>query len=776
MTGALDGLRIIDCTRGTAGPRTTGLFADYGADVIRVEPPGGDPWRNELAVPYAVFNRGKRSIELDLKSAEGQGAMEGLLADADVLVCSWRPGVAEALGLGFDHLHESYPRLVYGSITGWGPGEVTLPGYESLIHAFVGTMADQVGHRDGPIYSGLPFASIGAANLAAIGILAALYRREVDGRGRLVETSLLDGALAYLALFRFDSDRGAIKHVSGGNRLVARSYCCADGEYLALHTGAAGAYGRLMKVLGVDDRIAVGESVEMGVAVTPEEHLIINEEFPRIFLTRTREEWLKVLLDADICVMPHLRPGEIFDEPQPRHNHMVVSVEDPVLGHLDQVAPPVKFSLTPGAIRGPSPLPAEHSSQILAKAKKRKAKKRMESPQRSDGHVESRSLLEGVRVLDIGAYYAGPYASRLLADLGADVIKLENISGDPMRGVESIYRSGSAGKRAIALNLKSEDAKPIATKLLAWADIVHHNMRPGVAERLGVGYEQARSVNPEVIYLHSPGWGTSGPEMYRQSFAPIMSGYVGVGYEVGGEFNPPLFPAGAEDPGAALLNAVGMLLGLVHRSRSGEGQFAEHPQLNGTMAQLSHIVRDSGGKALGAGQLDPLQYGISALDRLFETSDGWVCVSATADKEFASLCEVLQVDLAKDDRFSTRDARATHDYALSQQLAEEIGRRPTEKVIEALSANLVPAVVPAGDTRVSFVRDPANVATARVAHILDPERGHLCEIDQLIRVSGAAVPPHRSAPGFGEHTAEILSSLGFSSDAVATLYERGVVR
>jgi crotonobetainyl-CoA:carnitine CoA-transferase CaiB-like acyl-CoA transferase len=632
-------------------------------------------------------------------------------------------------------------------------------------------MAAQVGHRDGPIYSGLPFASTGAANLAAIGILAALYRRAIDGRGRFVETSLFDGALAYLALFCFDSDTGSVVHKSGGNRLVARTYRCADGEYLALHTGAAGAYGRLMKVLEVEDRIAVGESVEMGVAVTPEEQRIINDEFPQIFLTRTRDEWLKTLLEADICVMPHLHPGEIFDEPQPRHNGMVTQVIDPVLGPVDQVAPPIKLSATPGLVRGPAPAPGEHTLEILSEA--REAKGRFDP---GDAQGDSKPLLDGVHILDIGAYYAGPYASRLLADLGADVIKLENVAGDPMRGVESIYRSGSAGKRGIVVNLKSPDAEPIAQKLLAWADVVHHNMRPGVDKRLGVGYDTARRVNPDVIYLHSPGWGTSGPEMLRQSFAPIMSGYVGVGYEVGGEYNAPLFPAGAEDQGAALFSAVGMMLALVHRSRTGEGQFAEHPQLNGTMGQLSHVMRDADGKALGAGRLDTLQFGFSALDRLYETSDGWLCVCAALDREFDSLCAALDVELNADERFSTPAARVEHDYFLGERLAEEIGRRSTKELIEALSAHLVPAAVPAGDTRVSFVRDPANQAAQRVAKIPDPNRGHFYEVDKLIRVSDAAVAPHRSAPGFGEHTDEILTSLGFPPDAVAALHDRGAVR
>ena len=137
-----------------------------------------------------------------------------------------------------------------------------------------------------------------------------------------------------------------------------------------------------------------------------------------------------------------------------------------------------------------------------------------------------------MKIVDTGAYYAGPYSSRLLADLGADVIKLEPTLGDPLRGIERPFFSAQAGKRSLAVNLKDPGLGPAIEKLLGWADVVHHNMRPGAAERLGLGAEQVRAAHPDVIYLYAPGWGSSGPHMMRQSFAPMLSGYVGASYEV----------------------------------------------------------------------------------------------------------------------------------------------------------------------------------------------------------------------------------------------------
>jgi crotonobetainyl-CoA:carnitine CoA-transferase CaiB-like acyl-CoA transferase len=280
MVGPLDGLRVVDCSRGIAGPRAGGIFADYGADVIRVEPTGGDPWRGDLAVPYSVFNRGKRSVCIDLKTSEGREEMFELLATADVFLESWRPGVAESLGLSYSAVHERLPGVVYCSITGWGSDgpQRDIGGYEALVHAAVGTMGEQFGHRDGPIYEGLPFASIGAASLVAIGGLAAIYRRMEDKVGRHVETSLVDGALAYLSITWGDRE-GPGHPFAGSHRLVGRNLRCSDDLYVSIHTGAVGAFGRLMKLIGLDDRILPSESgIDMGMPLEPWQSELLHKE------------------------------------------------------------------------------------------------------------------------------------------------------------------------------------------------------------------------------------------------------------------------------------------------------------------------------------------------------------------------------------------------------------------------------------------------------------------------------------------------------------------
>ena len=775
--GPLTGLRVVDCSWGTAGPRATGMLADYGADVIRVEPAGGDPHRAGLAVAYSVFNRGKRSIALDLRDDRDRDTLLRLIDTSDVFVQSWRPGVAERLGLAYQTIHRLSPSVVCCSITGFGAeGPLRdLPGYESLVHAVIGTMGEQVGHREGPIFEGLPFASAGAAYLALIGILGALYRQADDGLGRHVETSLLDGALAFLSMVWGDADGDTARMATGSRRLIARTYLCAGEEYIGVHTGAVGAFGRLMKALGLDDRIPPSENgLDMGVPLTPQEQFILDGEIHDIFASRSRREWEEKLREADVCAIPTLYPGEVFDAPQAVHNDMVTTVEDPVLGTVEQVAGPLRFSAASRVTR-PAPAPAPASIRTRSWRNSASVVRAPSQGPRLSPRPAGGLLLDGVKILDMGAFYAGPYACRLLADLGADVIKLEPPAGDPMRGLSRVFRSANAGKRSIAVNVKDPGAGAAFRRLIEWADVVHHNMRPGVAERLGVGYEQAASVNPDVIYAYAPGWGATGPFAGRQSFAPLLSGYVGASFEVAGQFNPPLWPVGNEDPGNGLLGAIGILMALLYRQRHGAGQLLENPQLNAGMALMAHVVRRPDGTVLGAGRLDPMQTGVSALERLYETADGWLLLAARKDEEFEALGKAVALDLRSDARFATPEARRDNDYQLAQLIGEAFASGSTAKWLAALRSAGVPAAAPAGYNNVEFMRDPASTATGRVAGCAGPDGRRVREVALLLRVSGTETVPHRLAPGLGEHTGQLLGWAGDGAGEVADLRSRDAI-
>jgi crotonobetainyl-CoA:carnitine CoA-transferase CaiB-like acyl-CoA transferase len=773
MAGPLEGLRVIDCTSGMAGPKAAGILADYGADVIWVEPPGGDPLRTELEVAYSVFNRSKRSVTLDLKDAADRESLFALLGTADVFIQSWRPGVADRLGVGFEAVRERNPALVYCSISGFGAeGKHTdLPGHEALVHAVLGTQGDQAGFREGPIFVAVPSASSGAAYLGLIGILASLYRRQSDGWGRHVETSLLDGMLAYVSQSWGYSAKNKERYRTGGTRFYIKTLRCADDEYIGVHTAARGAFDRLMTLVGIDDRVRPVEGSEASTRLSPDEETALAE-IPEIFETQPRKVWLERLIEANICAIPVLRPTEVFDEPQAVHNQMVVEVTDPTLGRVQQVAPPIKHGSTPAVVGAGAPTAGQHTEEVLAQLHSATPREPVVL-----GPRDERPLLEGLKVLDIGHWFAGPYASRLLADLGADVIKVEPPIGDPMRGLERPFSSAQAGKRAMGVNFTHPDVGDIRNGLIEWADVVHHNLRPGVAERLGMGYEQVRELNREAVYLHATGWGIGGPDVNRQSLAPLMAGYVGADYEAAGLYNPPVDPVANEDSGGGLLGAVGALMALWNRGRTGHGQFLDSPHFHSAMEDMCHVVRrSSDGSVLGAGKVDALQCGVGPLHRLYETSDGWICVVASKDEDIAALSQVLGVEILGDERFATADLRSEHAYELEDALFGAFLVRSSEDLLAALRAAGVPSAEPVYENNRRFMDDPEHLRLGRVGQFDHPRFGQTRQPAQLIRFDGASVPALRRAPELGEHTDEILAFLGIPPEEADRLREAQAIR
>jgi crotonobetainyl-CoA:carnitine CoA-transferase CaiB-like acyl-CoA transferase len=244
----------------------------------------------------------------------------------------------------------------------------------------------------------------------------------------------------------------------------------------------------------------------------------------------------------------------------------------------------------------------------------------------------------------------------------------------------------------------------------------------------------------------------------------MLSGYAGVTYEMAGEYNAPLPPTANEDPGNGLLGAVAILLALLHRDATGEGQAMENPQLNATMTHLAHIVRTPAGDVIGSGKLDVLQTGRSAFDRLYETADGWVCIVARAREERAALLAVLGADATTD------------DDAQTDRLRGAIASRKTAELLDELRAAGVPSVEPVGRNVHAFMNDPEQRRVGRVAEVAHPTLGGVRELDVLLRVSATTRLPHRLAPGLGEHTDEILAELGCTAAEIAALRDAGAVR
>jgi crotonobetainyl-CoA:carnitine CoA-transferase CaiB-like acyl-CoA transferase len=382
-----------------------------------------------------------------------------------------------------------------------------------------------------------------------------------------------------------------------------------------------------------------------------------------------------------------------------------------------------------------------------------------------------------VNILDLGAYFAGPFASRLLADMGADVIKVETVVGDQLRGIERPFFGAQAGKRSLAANMKDQQLKRAVTALIEWADVFHHNMRPGAAERLGFGIDQVRSINPDLIYLYAPGWGSGGPFALRQSFAPMLSGYVGISSEVAGNYNEPMPSLGNEDPGNGLMGAVALLISLAHRRLRGGALYSENPQLHAAMGLMAHIVRSVGGEAIGAGRLDVFQMGVDALESLYETKDGWLLLVARTDAEIAATERVIGLSILADSRFGTYADRQGNRDELADLLRDQFAGRATADWLAAFQGSGVVLVEPAGPSAMHDVfHEAAQRTIGRVAEVRHAERGLVREFARFLRISDAAVPPHRAAPCLGEHSAEVLAMVGYTPGEIDALRTAGSIR
>jgi alpha-methylacyl-CoA racemase len=377
----LDHIRVLDLSRLAPGPHCTMLLADMGADVIRVEEPGGgrravaERSREDAAAARAAeerrdaFNalgRNKRSIVLNLKEPLAREAFYALARTADVVVEGFRPGVVKRLGVDHQTLAAINPRIISCSISGYGQDGPyrMLVGHDINYIALAGALGI-TGRADGPpaIPANLLGDYAGGGMHAALGILVALIARDRTGRGQHVDISMTDGVLTLLAAAFSESLATGVPIRRGTSRLTGGNphydvYVCADGRYLALGANEPWFFENLCRALG-------GEEFAGDHAATGERREQVRAFFARTFRTRTRDEWFAYLFDKDVCVAPVYDLEEVPHDPQVQARGMFVEVPHPVYGKVPQVGLSLKLAETPGAIRRPPPRRGEHTDEVL---------------------------------------------------------------------------------------------------------------------------------------------------------------------------------------------------------------------------------------------------------------------------------------------------------------------------------------------------------------------------------------------------------------------------
>jgi len=357
--GPLDGVRIVEMGGIGPGPFAGMMLADMGAEVVRVERPGGISFFPEPR--FDVMQRGRRSIALEVKSPEGVEVVLELVGLADALIEGFRPGVMEGLGLGPEPCLERNPRLVYGRITGWGQeGPLSAAAGHDINYIALAGALHAIGRTGGPPVPPLNLIGDfgGGGMLLAFGVVCGVLEARQSGRGQVVDAAMVDGAASLMALIYGSYASGLWADVRGVNLLDTgahfyETYETADGKWVAIGSIEPQFYARLLDLAGIDD---------------PEfEHQFDRERWPRlrkklarVFATKTRDEWCEILEGSDACFAPVLS----LDEAPSNHHNAARDTFVEVEG-VTQPAPAPRFSRTPGAITSPPPRPGEHTESTL---------------------------------------------------------------------------------------------------------------------------------------------------------------------------------------------------------------------------------------------------------------------------------------------------------------------------------------------------------------------------------------------------------------------------
>jgi formyl-CoA transferase len=371
---ALEGIRVLDVTQVMAGPFCAMQLCDMGADVIKVEPPGGDSTRRMAGASgtdshgFNAVNRGKRGIVLDLKTPGGQRAFRRLVARSDILIENYRPGVMRTFGLDYESLADEHPGLIYASISGYGQTgpNASKGGFDLIAQGVSGLMSVTGEPGRPPAKVGVPLTDLGAALFALSGVLAALHYRSRTGRGQHIETSLVEAGLA-LSVWesaQYFAEGVTPAPLGSAHRMFApyQAIRCADG-YITLGAANDRLFHWLCELLGHPEWITDPDFVNDTVRVRNRAALV--ERIEAITSTQTREHWLTQFDAAGIPCGPINDYAEALADPHILARGMVVDVDHPTLGRVRTLGAPVKMSATPPAARGRAPLLGEHTREVL---------------------------------------------------------------------------------------------------------------------------------------------------------------------------------------------------------------------------------------------------------------------------------------------------------------------------------------------------------------------------------------------------------------------------
>ena len=802
--GALQNFRVVELAEGVAGEYCSKLLADFGADVIKVERPGrGSPTRamapavggdagTENSGLFAYLNTNKKSVVLDLASPEAMHELHTLISTADVVIDDHDENWLMRLKLSPDEIARNHPQAVLCSITPFGHGAPRDWWTAKSINVF---------HRSGWGYHSPPAPNLDkpplkgagrflpdyeAALDAAICILSSLYWRQNSGKGQSIDISQLEVLVSrsdtVVGRMLAGEDQVSDKRTAFDQGGPQSFFACADGAVYLYMTSRKHWQG-LQALMGDPEWARQFDQDWLEFGATRERVAECQAHFAQWVLPLKKDDVSEKAQRLGLPLVPVNDARDVQRSPQYAFREFFQTLKHPVIGEARYPTVPYKLSASPAKLTTPAPALGQHTASVLPERRPAVSA----SPRGIQGTKTLRSRggpLAGVRVLELTKVWAGPYAGKLLALLGAEVIKVESKKNlDEMRAYGGVdidhapyFLSLNPEVLSVQVNLKVEEGVKLLRDMVAKSDIVLNNIRPGAMERMGMGYEGLKAIKRDIIAVSVKMFGNDGPLGYQTGYAPCFVALGGMNYLVGYEGEPPKGISMRYGDSTVGANAVfGAIAALMHRERTGEGQFVDVSAVE----CMSSMVGDSLLEYSLTGNIpgpDGNAHADMAPHGCYRClNDEWLSLAVASDAEWRALCKTLeQPHLAEDPRFKTLALRQENHHFLDELLS---GFTKGQQA-SALAARLRAAGIGAfkSQSSLALIQDEYLWGRDFYKFVSDHKEGSRPMVGVPWRMSEASASFSHGAPLLGEHNDYVYKEiLGLSDEKLKELIQNGVV-
>jgi crotonobetainyl-CoA:carnitine CoA-transferase CaiB-like acyl-CoA transferase len=788
--GFLKGYRALDLT-GLSGQLAGRMLADLGMEVIKIEPPGGDPVRQlapyvtaadgaELSTMFAHLNAGKASKVLDLDGEADRATFRKLVETADVVLESFQPGELDRKGCGFKDLSALNPAIVMASITGFGQ---TGPKKNLVCNDLVALAESGFLYISGdpalapckaPETQAYYFASL----FATAGVLAALYRRERTGQGDHVDASMQETLATQEHIVRLWANEKQIAKRAGsqhGSVAPAKIFPCRDG-YVYLYVTRQ--HWKLFLTIW-KDHAAVFDKAEWLNNVYRREHADELNPAVEAYLSKfTMAEITELLQEKGIPCVPVNTPLDFANDEHVQGRGFMAPVNHTGFGPTKQAAMPFVID---GARPAVESVPILNSWQ--GNAETRAAPRKAISTA-----TTGNGPLDGMRIVSFDHVLAGPYGTTILAELGADVIKVESSKGgmDPFRffgtgedpNLSPRFLEFNRNKRSFTVNLKHPKGQGVLHDLVAKADAVLDNYSVDVVERIGLAYHQLCKVKPDIVNLRMPGLGTTGPKRHFSTVGVNITSFTGLTYMWNhpGNTNPPVgsqvvFP----DYVSGVLCAIIIISGVLYRDRQKKGAFIDLAQSEATAFMIGANLMEAASSGINPEPIGNTSLSIAPHGCYpCRGDDRWCVISAENEKQWTVLAEIVGMGLLGDPRFHTNGDRLKNRGALDAIIAAWSKTRDAFAVRDELQKAGVPAgVVQTGE---DLVNDPQLNARGFIVSVDNARLGKVVLPNFPLHFTNAKLTRRWEFPVLGRDTETVLRDVvGYDEATIAAHRQDGVL-